>query len=121
MPDEYRNKITDGLKQLGMLDTFKWFLIILGILIMMSSFVLVMYKERLMCFSNLSSGKVAITEVKDNTNRVGISEPISEINFNSTVLYPSLYPQIEDKNISDRLVRRNNLNNLGQNAWQLKN
>ncbi|KAK5643874.1 hypothetical protein RI129_007719 [Pyrocoelia pectoralis] len=110
IPPSYRKMMSTGLSQLGMLDTIKWFCIVTGILLMMSSFVLVMYKERLMCFSNMAFGnKVEITEVKTH-KRTAFTDPITEVNFNSTAMYPSLYPQVDQKNYNENVMRRNTIN-----------
>lgn len=114
IPEVLRKEMHSGLTLLGMLDTFKWVLIVIGVLTMICSFLMVMYRERLLCFAKMSSGKVSITEVKETRN--------SDVNsFNNTVLYPTLYPQVENKNVHDRVVHRNTLNTISQNTWQLKN
>ncbi|KAK4887001.1 hypothetical protein RN001_003272 [Aquatica leii] len=119
IPSSFRNQLSAGLSQLTMLDTFKWILIASGVLLMMASFILVMYKERLMCFANVGIGnKVSITEVKGG-NKQGFTN--SEINFNSTAMYPSLYPQLDDKNYNDRINQRNNGNSHSPNVFHIMN
>ncbi|KAF5295594.1 hypothetical protein FQR65_LT10397 [Abscondita terminalis] len=120
IPSKFKNELNSGLCQLSMLDTFKWVLIVSGILLMVSSFGLVMYKERLMCFANVGFGnKVTITEVKGNNNN-GFADPISEVNYN-TAMYPSLYPQVGEKNFNDRLTIRNNANSLSPTVFHIMN
>ncbi|KAB0797701.1 hypothetical protein PPYR_06714 [Photinus pyralis] len=110
IPPEYRKMMSAGLSQLAMLDVIKWIFILTGILLMVLSFVLVMYKERLMCFANSAFGnKVSITDVKSHS-RAGFADPVTEINFNNTSMYPSLYPQVNEQKFNDRVVRRNNAN-----------
>lgn len=121
IPDEYLSLFKTALNVIEVIDIIAWLFVALGILMVISGFVWIAYRKKLLCFSNVTLRKVSTTKVKVDPNRFELTEPITEMYFNSTVLYPSLYPQLEDKDINDKLIRRNNLFNLKQNASQWTN
>lgn len=67
-----------------------------------------MYQERLMCFTE--SDEITISEHSRNTDRH------SNLPYNGSVMYPSLYPQMENKNINSNINRRSNV----QEVWHIK-
>lgn len=81
---------------------------------MFLAYGLVAYKERMYCFANVPTGKVNITESRKNLHND------SEMDLsNSQVMYPTLYPQLENKDMVDRLQKRK-ISNVTQAAWQTK-
>ena len=68
-----------------------------------------MYQERLMCFSE--NDQITITEHSRNTD-LHTNLPYS----NGSVMYPSLYPQMENKNINSNISRKSNV----QEVWHIK-
>ncbi|KAF5270111.1 hypothetical protein FQA39_LY08523 [Lamprigera yunnana] len=112
VPPKYRHEIAGGLTQLGLLDAFKWVLIVGGIGLVILSFLLVMYKEKLMCFANAGlTNKVSITEVKE------IKEN-KEQDIN-TIMYPTMYPQINNNNKRNQYVRRKSSHELTSTAFNM--
>lgn len=91
--------------QIKILDVLKWLLTGIGMILIIFSFVMILHKERLMCFS-----KVGVMEINDPKR---VQNP--NISTISNMQNPSLYPQAESKNIHDNLRRSNNNNNNNRN------
>ena len=108
IPDDFMAFIKGNFKKMGLLDIIKWSMIIIGIGLMLLSFVLVMYQEKLMCFGE--TGKVAVS----STNLVQELNHNTDIQFNNTTMYPGLYPQLNNKNAQRTTTQ------LPQEAWQFK-
>lgn len=101
-----------------MVDMFKWLLILSGLVIMIIAFVMVMYREKLLCFTKVGNADISVPKRNDQVHHI---ENISDMQFNNTVIYPTLYPQVENKNVHDGLQRRQQWNNQGQaQAWSIK-
>lgn len=107
LSDEYIELLRGNFSKIELVDMFKWILVLSGLLTMIAAFVMVMYREKLLCFSKV--GNATITHVKRNDDLPTI-ETLSEMQFNNTVMYPNLYPQIENKNIHDGLSKRQQWN-----------
>lgn len=77
----------------------KWIFLVTGICVMLGSLVLILFIERLFCFSKIN--KISISRVRpfqvENTNQ----NSIGEVDKND--LNPNLYPQIENKNVINNL------------------
>lgn len=90
------------------LDVVKWLLTCTGMGLMISSFVMVLHKEKLMCFSKVGSMEVNPPKRIQNL----------QISTISNSQNPTLYPQIENKNVHDNHRQTNNNNN--NEMWQFK-
>lgn len=76
----------------------KWIFLVAGIGIMLGSLVLVLYTERLLCFSKIN--KISISRPRrvevENTQAVNVS-------LDKDGLNPNLYPQVENRNVVNNL------------------
>ncbi|KRT85521.1 hypothetical protein AMK59_2279, partial [Oryctes borbonicus] len=81
LPDDLVKLLSDSFSKIAVLEYLKWILIIGGIILMLVSFGMVIYQERLMCFSD--SGKAKI-----NTTTVFTTRNASLPPFNTSVVYP---------------------------------
>lgn len=118
MSDEYVGLLKDNFSKIDMVDMCKWLLILSGLLIMISSFIMVMYRERLLCFTKVGNAEINVLKKNDQVHPV---ETLSEIQFNNTVVYPTLYPQLDNKNVHDGLSKRQQWNqSQAHGLWNIK-
>ncbi|XP_022913408.2 sensory neuron membrane protein 2-like [Onthophagus taurus] len=114
IPDDFISFMKSNFKKMGLLDVVKWIFITTGIILMVISFLLVMHQESLMCFSN--RGKVSISNVEPF--QVQSNRDSSAIALNDPVKRPSLYPQVENRNLNMSFINKNQ-HNQGE-VWQFK-
>ncbi|GJQ65592.1 hypothetical protein Trydic_g7690 [Trypoxylus dichotomus] len=81
LPEDLVKLLADSFTKMAALEYIKWILIIGGIVLMLVSFGLVIYQEKLMCFSN--SGKAKLNEGAIFTTRNSSLPPI-----NTSMVYP---------------------------------
>lgn len=133
LPEEVIQMLKVNFSRIDLLGYIKWGLIFVGIAVMATSFVLVTYRERLMCFAN--NGTVPITNGNVNPLRVDdgfdVGDPMNGVRhgmvdghpmevMDVNMSYPALYPQMDGKNTHDGMVRRNGskVQQWNSNAWQ---
>lgn len=101
--------IESNFSKLKFLDIFKWLLTGSGIILMISSVLLVLQKEKLMCFSKVGNMDLNVPKRVQNINISTIGDTNNS----------ALYPQADNKNVHDNFKRNIN-NNNSQEAWQFK-
>lgn len=102
MPDVFIQSIEKGYKTISLFYILKYVMIAFGFVIMASSLLLVVYLERLWCFSK--NGKVSVTDLVDRNRNIST---INEVRARN----------VDDGSLNSSVVRLKG----EQNSWSFQN
>lgn len=112
--DEVLQVLKSQFSKIDLVNILKWAMIVAGLILLAVAFVMVLHREKMLCFGQQAEIKIAPVQ-----RPVQERQSVGELQFNTTVMYPSLYPQMENRNIHDNMSNRNNKQQMPP-VWNIK-